>query len=210
MTPIWPYLRFKPEVKRHKYSRDKVVGNLNMVTVNEILTDNWLFQHKYWWCHHTWHRPLSAGLENENMLLFPKPYIITEVDGFVKITIRIWNYTKTGCNNSQKKYLSQRISVPKLKSHTPSFGLPNLKNAHKNLSIRCNIQYFFRTNYYSIERFSHGVTTSCLYFTEFVVYKNHSELLWIRNPKLLLIVDSQPTWSSGVSSAVTPQRRLLT
>ena len=27
----------------------------------------------------------------------------------------------------------------------------------------------FRTNYYSIERFSHGVTTSCLYFTYCVV-----------------------------------------
>ena len=29
----------------------------------------------------------------------------------------------------------------------------------------CNFQFFFRTNYYSIERFSHGVTASCLYFT---------------------------------------------
>ena len=29
----------------------------------------------------------------------------------------------------------------------------------------CNLQFFFRTNYYSIERFSHGVTASCLYFT---------------------------------------------
>ena len=29
----------------------------------------------------------------------------------------------------------------------------------------CNFQFFFRTNYYSIERISHGVTASCLYFT---------------------------------------------
>ena len=28
----------------------------------------------------------------------------------------------------------------------------------------CNLQFFFRTNYYSTERFSHGVTASCLYF----------------------------------------------
>ena len=29
----------------------------------------------------------------------------------------------------------------------------------------CNLQSFFRTNYYSIERILHGVTVSCLYFT---------------------------------------------
>ena len=50
-----------------------------------------------------------------------------------------------------------------------SIGLYQWFKAYSTHSCS-NLQFFFRTNIYSIERFSHGVTASCLYFT----YSYHS------------------------------------
>ena len=41
------------------------------------------------------------------------------------------------------------------------------EHTDQNVELYWNLQFFFRTNYYSTERFSHGVTASCLYFTYF-------------------------------------------
>ena len=41
----------------------------------------------------------------------------------------------------------------------------------------CNLQFFFRTNYYSIERISHGVTASCLYLSSSPSYKFYPSLI---------------------------------